>query len=161
VGFVRGTRRIWAGSGLVAAATMLSACATAAPPHAAAVHSATAASTTVNDYSVPLVQKGEVARIIYTRPGSVDGVSVDVPASTVGYDIDSGCKSAHPAHKIGFELLQGTTMIVKGSTICDGIPYRDTAIVPDSPAETVHLVFTGDMSAVSDAYLVLFPSNDN
>lgn len=163
VRFTRGAKASGIGVVLAAMAMSLTGCTTALPSARPATHGLTAPtpSTTTVAYMVPAVQRGELARIADARPGPVDGVSVHVPAGTLGYDIDYGCKAANPRHKFGFELLHGTTRSVAGSTLCDGIAYRDTALVPHTPAETVHLVFTGDMSEVSDAYLVLFPSNDN
>ena len=102
---------------------------------------------------------GELARIVYTRSGTATvGASVEVPAGGAGYNVDFGCRGASSSASIGFELLHGTTMIVAGTGHCDGNDYSDTALPPGTPSESVHLVFTGDLSAISAAYLILAPA---
>jgi hypothetical protein len=144
---------------LVAVALSLAACTPTAPPSFPHNHKATvpprAAALT---YAVPAVQPGELARILYTKPGSLDGATVDIPAGGHGYNLDFGCRADDPSQKIGFELVHGTTMIVAGTGHCDGNDYSDTALPPGSPAESVHLVFTGVGPTISAAYLILAPS---
>lgn len=142
---------------LLAAMVPLSACTSVGPPAPPHTPKASPPPAAV-PYAVPTAQHGELARIVYERPGSLDGVSVQVPAGGVGYNVDFGCKADTSSRQIGFELLHGTTVIVSGTGRCDGNDYSDTALLPGSPAESVHLVFTGSVSKISAAYLILAPS---
>ncbi|HEX4443473.1 MAG TPA: hypothetical protein VHZ81_07855 [Galbitalea sp.] len=108
-------------------------------------------------YSVPVPQPGELARIVYQRPGAVYGKTISVPAGATGYNIDVGCTSSHPHQKVSFELTHGSTVVVDATNNCDGGDVRDTAILPRAPAETLQLSFTSDMSGISSAYLILTP----
>ncbi len=119
---------------------------TTSPPPAASV------------YAVPPALVGELARIVYVKPGTVDGANVVVPAGRSGYFVDFGCTAADPAQEIGFELLHGSTKVASGTENCDGTDHKDTAVVAGAPAETLHLELTGNLSGVSAAYAVVAPS---
>jgi hypothetical protein len=69
-----------------------------------------------------------------------------------------GCESSNPHGKISFELTHGSTEIVGATTLCNGGDVRDTAILPTIPPQTLQLAFTGDMSGVSAAYLIIAPT---
>ena len=123
------------------------------------VPTATTARPAAVIYSVPVAQPGELARVVYQRPGAVYGKTFSVPAGGTGYNIDVGCKSSRRGQKISFQLTHGSSVIVAGTNTCGVGDLRDTAIVPRTPAETVQLSFTSDMSRISAAYLILSRAN--
>src|ERR1700743_2111569 len=114
-------------------------------PHPKPAPTATPARRAAEVYSVPVPQPGELARIVYQRPGAVYGKTLSVPAGTTGYNIDVGCTSSHPGQKISFQLTHGSSLIVGWTNMCGAGEARDTAILPRPPAETVQLSFTSDM----------------
>jgi hypothetical protein len=146
---------------IVVGTTLLLAACSATPAPLSAPHRTSPSShPALAPYAVPTVQRGELARIVYTRPGTVNGISVRVPAGEFGYDVDFGCQATNPLHKFGFELMHGRALVVAATGVCNGTPLRDTAILSYAPAETLELVFTGDLSKVSKAYAVLLPAQD-
>jgi hypothetical protein len=154
---MKSVRTVPAFIGAVVVILALCACSAPAPsvPSPVPTNLPTVTGTT---YLVPPPQKGELGRIVLT-PGTNTSETVTVPANHSAYDVEFGCTGTSKSAKFGFRITHGSEQIVGAMASCDGSNYRDTAIGPAHPKESVNLSMVGDMTSVSGAYLVLLPAS--
>jgi hypothetical protein len=108
--------------------------------------------------AIPAPASGDLARLVYSSPTDPQEVDATIPANGPGYSVEIGCTATAAKKSVGFQVLDGESMVVSGSIVCNGENIVDTAVAAGAPAQSVHLVLTGADPSVTSAYLILAPS---
>lgn len=110
--------------------------------------------------AVPAAQASDLARIVVGSTGTRSFFTM--PPGLKGWEVRGGClttagRGSTVALGYALHAQPGGQIIESGTFGCDGSPQLNESAAPTTRSQQLELVITGDLAAVTQAYLVLRP----